>query len=52
MPVKVSKVKGGVRVTTPGGVKAKRTTPAKAEKQRRLLEAIEHDPTFKPRKKG
>lgn len=42
MPVKLTKVKGGkVRVSTPGGTKAKGTTPAKAERQRRLLEGVE-----------
>jgi hypothetical protein len=42
MPVKVTKVKGGVRVSTPGGVKAKSTTPAKAKAQANLLRAVEH----------
>lgn len=42
MPVKVSKVKGGYSVRTPGGVKAKRTTKKKAMSQRRLLNAVEH----------
>lgn len=42
MPVKVSKLKGGYRVSTPGGVKARHTTKKKAAKQRRLLNAIEH----------
>ena len=43
MPVKKQKVKGGkVRVSTPGGVKAKATTPEKAAAQERLLRAIEH----------
>ena len=52
MPVKKTKLKGGkVRVSTPGGVKAKATTPAKAKAQERLLNAIEHNPDFKPRKK-
>ena len=41
MPVKVRKV-NGYRVSTPGGVKAKGTTFTKAERQRRLLEGIEH----------
>lgn len=40
---------GKVRVSTPHGVKAKATTPAKAKKQVHLLNAIEHG--FKPRKK-
>ncbi len=43
MPVKIRKLKSGkVRVSTPGGVKAKHTTPAKAKAQARLLRAIEH----------
>ena len=52
MPVTIRKVgKGRVSVRTPGGVKAKSTTPAKAAAQKRLLNAVEHDPSFKPRKK-
>jgi hypothetical protein len=47
MPEKVKKVKGGYRVSTPGGVKAKHTTKKKAEAQVRLLRAIEHNPDFK-----
>jgi hypothetical protein len=52
MPVKVRKVKGGVQVSTPGGVKAKRTTPEKAAAQKRLLNDVEHG--WKPtgKKKG
>jgi hypothetical protein len=42
MPVKVRKVKGGYRVSTPRGVHAKKTTKEKAEKQKRLLNAVEH----------
>ena len=43
MPVKVTKTKAGkFRVSTPGGTKAKGTTKAKAEAQRRLLEGVEH----------
>ena len=41
MPVKVSKVKGGYQVRTPGGVKTKHTSKAKAEGQRRLLEGVD-----------
>jgi len=48
MPVKITKT-DGYRVTTPSGVKAKHTTKVKAEKQKRLLNAIEHG--FKPKKK-
>lgn len=43
MPVKIRSVgKGKVQVRTPGGVKAKATTPAKAARQKRLLNAVEH----------
>jgi len=49
MPVKITKTaKGKVRVSTPGGVKAKATTMAKAKSQARLLRAIDHG--FKPTK--
>ena len=41
MPVKIRKV-NGYRVSTPHGVKAKRTTKAKAEAQGRLLRGVEH----------
>ena len=43
MPVKIKSVgKGKVRVSTPNGVKAKATTPAKASAQKRLLNADDH----------
>lgn len=42
MPVKVKKVKGGFSVSTPSGVKAKKTTKKKAMKQKKLLNAAEH----------
>ena len=49
MPVRVAKVKGGkYQVKTPGGVKAKGTTKAKAAAQQRLLNALEHNPGWKP----
>lgn len=49
MPVKIAKNNmGGYKVSTPGGVKAKNTTKAKAEAQERLLNAIDHG--FKPDK--
>ena len=51
MPVKITKTKGGYKVSTPGGTKAKRTTKKKAEAQRRLLNAIEHDPEFAQKKR-
>lgn len=42
MPVKITKTKGGYSVRTPNAVHAKKTTKAKAEKQKRLLNAVEH----------
>jgi len=51
MPVSIRKTDGGYSVSTPGGVKAKRTTKEKAHAQARLLQAVEHNPGFKPRKK-
>jgi len=47
MPVKIRK-KDGYEVRTPGGVKAKHTTKAKAESQARLLRGVEHG--WKPKK--
>ena len=55
MPVKKRKLPGGkVKVTTPGGVKAKGTTPEKAAAQERLLNAVEHGwkPTKGKKRKG
>jgi len=41
--VRIKKIKGGkYRVSTPHGTKAKGTTKAKAEAQKRLLNAVEH----------
>lgn len=42
MPTRITKVKGGYRVSTPGGVKAKETTKKKAIAQKRLLQGVEH----------
>jgi hypothetical protein len=47
MPYKKTKItsgknKGKVRVTGPGGVHAKASTPENAKKQIRLLQAIDH----------
>ena len=42
MPVKITKTKTGYKVSTPGGTKAKGTSKVKAEKQKRLLNAVEH----------
>ena len=52
MPVEVTKLDGGYRVSTPHGVKAKHTTKKKAMKQERLLNAVEHGfiPTGEKRK--
>lgn len=51
MPYKATPLKGGkVRVTSPHGVRAKATTPAKAKRQMRLLNAIEHNSSFRPRR--
>jgi len=54
MPVHITHLKGGkVRVSTPGGVKAKSTTPSKAKHQANLLRGVEHGwkPTGKKSKK-
>ena len=50
MPAKANKVQGGYKVTTPSSTKAKATTKTKADKQVRLLNAIDHG--FRPTKKG
>jgi len=52
MPVRIRKVKGGYRVTHGGRISAKRTTKKKAEKQKRLLNAVAHGwkPTNKRKK--
>ena len=50
-PVKITKTNKGYKVSSPSSIYAKGTTKTKAEKQRRLLNAIEHNPNFKPRKK-
>ena len=42
MPVSIKKVKGGYRVSTPHGVKAKKTIKRNAMSQKRLLNAVEH----------
>ena len=41
-PYKITKLDGKVRVTSPRGVKAKKTTPTKAKAQIRLLRGVEH----------
>jgi len=42
MPVSVDKMGDGFRVSTPGGVKAKKTSLEKALSQKRLLNAVDH----------
>ena len=42
MPARIRKVKGGYQVRTPNRVHAKKTSKAKAKKQARLLNAIDH----------
>lgn len=50
MPVTIKKTSAGTyKVSTPYGVKAKGTTKEKAQKQERLLNAIDHG--WKPKKK-
>jgi hypothetical protein len=51
MPVKITKTDGKFKVSTPGGIKAKGTTLAKAKAQSRLLRGVEHGwkPTGKKR---
>ena len=54
MPEKIEKTsKGKYRVSTPGGVKAKGTTKAKARRQVNLLRGVEHgwEPTGKKARK-
>ena len=48
MPARIRKVKGGYQVRTPNRVHAKKTSKAKAKKQARLLNAIDHG--WKPSK--
>jgi hypothetical protein len=53
MPEKIRKLPGGgYRVSTPGGVKAKHTTRAKAEAQARLLRGVEHGWRPSKRRRG
>ena len=53
MPVRIKKIGKHYQVSTPHGVKAKKTTKVKAEAQKRLLNAVEHGwkPTGKKAKK-
>ena len=51
MPYRVQRTMGGFEVvnTETGEVHAKHTTEAKAKAQMRLLNAVKHNPRFKPR---
>lgn len=49
MPVKITKIKSGYKVSTPNMVHAKSTTKNRAIRQARLIRAIEHG--WKPNKK-
>ena len=48
MPVTIAKTDHKYRVSTPGGTKAKGTSLRKAMAQKRLLQAIEHNPDWHP----
>jgi len=55
MPVSIEKASGrGYRVSTPHGVKAKHATKTNAERQKHLLNAVEHGwkPTGAPAREG
>ncbi len=52
MPIKIKKKNHKFEVRTPRGIKAKSTSLAKAKAQERLLNAIEHNPDFKPHGRG
>ena len=49
-PVKITKVKGGYKVSHRGDVSAKKTSKKNAERQATLLRAVSHG--WKPGKKG
>jgi len=53
VPYKISRTIGGFRVvnTTTGKVHAEHTSRAKAQAQVRLLNAVEHNPKFRPRRR-
>jgi len=54
MPYKLKRVYGGAKVTSPNhpqGFSKKKMTLRNAKRQLRLLNAAEHNPDFKPRKK-
>lgn len=49
MPARIRRKGKCYQVRTPNRVHARCTTKGKAERQRRLLEAIDRDPNFRPR---
>ena len=53
MPYAIRRTRGGHKVvnTATGKVHAEHTSRAKAEAQVRLLNAVEHNPNFRPRRK-
>jgi len=52
MPYNLKRVYGGAKVVSPNGPHSKKPmTIRNAKAQLRLLNAIEHNPDFKPRKK-
>lgn len=52
MPYKLKQVYGGAKVVSPSGPHSKKKmTLRNAKAQLRLLNAVEHNPNFKPRKK-
>jgi len=51
MPVKIKKINGGYQVSTPHGIKAKRTTLKKAEAQKKIIDAADAGHPFTGKKK-
>jgi hypothetical protein len=52
MPVKITKVKGGFRVSTPNMVHAKKTSLRNAKRQERILNMVEHGVKLKKKVKA
>ena len=54
MPYTITKFDDSYKVTSPNGVRAKKTTKSKAKRQVRLLNAIDHgfDPNANPYRKS
>jgi hypothetical protein len=50
MPVKITKVKGGYRVSTPNMVHAKKTSLANAKRQEKILNMVDHGVKLKKSK--